>query len=134
MLFLLHEIFSRRLGLPVVRAGSRRYFRAAAPDHAVSAALRRIVGPLFAPALRLAAGAPLSGRVRPQFPRKPRHTASRQDHFAYADVGHDALLRFCAAHRVVVGAGRTARRRRRRYMAYPLVRDTEETEKVMLKK
>ena len=61
MLFLLHEIFPRRLGVSVVRAGCRRYFRAAAPDYAVSAALRRIVGPLFAPALRLAVGAPLSG-------------------------------------------------------------------------
>ena len=48
MLFLLHEIFPRRLGVSVVRAGCRRYFRAAAPDYAVSAALRRIVGPLFA--------------------------------------------------------------------------------------
>lgn len=38
MLFLLHEIFPRRLGVSVVRAGCRRYFRAAAPDHAVSAA------------------------------------------------------------------------------------------------
>ena len=48
MLFLLHEIFPRRLGVSVVRAGCRRYFRAAAPDYAVSAALRRIVGPLVA--------------------------------------------------------------------------------------
>ena len=64
MLFLLHEIFPRRLGVSVVRAGCRRYFRAAAPDYAVSAALRRIVGPLFAPALRLAVGAPLGGYVR----------------------------------------------------------------------
>lgn len=94
MLFLLHEIFPRRLGVSVVRAGCRRYFRAAAPDYAVSAALRRIVGPLFAPALRLAVGAPLSGRVCPQLPRKSRHTASRQDRFAHADVGNDALLRF----------------------------------------
>ena len=126
MLFLLHEIFPRRLGVSVVRAGCRRYFRAAAPDYAVSAALRRIVGPLFAPAFRLAVGAPLSGRVCPQLPRKSRRTASRQDRFAHADVGNDALLRFSAALLMVVGAGRAARRRRGRYLAYSFVCDAEE--------
>ena len=126
VLFLHREDFSRHTGLRGVRAGCRRYFRAAAPDYAVSAALRRIVGPLFAPALRLAVGAPLSGRVCPQLPRKSRHTASRQDRFAHADVGNDALLRFCAALRMVVGAGRAARRRRGRYLAYSFVCDAEE--------
>ena len=68
----------------------------------------------------------LSGRVCPQLPRKSRHTASRQDRFAHADVGNDALLRFCAALRMVVGAGRAARRRRGRYLAYSFVCDAEE--------
>ena len=78
------------------------------------------------PALRLAVGAPLSGRVCPQLPRKSRHTASSQDRFAHADVGNDALLRFCASLRMVVGAGRAARRRRGRCLAYSFVCDAEE--------
>lgn len=69
---------------------------------------------------------PCPGRVCPQLPRKSRHTASRQDRFAHADVGNDALLRFCAALRMVVGAGRAARRRRGRYLAYSFVCDAEE--------
>ena len=37
-----------------------------------------------------------------------------------------SLLRFCAALRMVVGAGRAARRRRGRYLAYSFVCDAKE--------
>ena len=126
VLFLPHENSSRRIGMHLVRAGHRRHIRPPAAYHAVPVAIGGLLGAFFAPALRLAARTPLFRRVCTELPRKSRHTASRQDRFAHADVGNDALLRFCAALRMVVGAGRAARRRRGRYLAYSFVCDAEE--------
>ena len=92
VLFLPHENSSRRIGMHLVRAGHRRHIRPPAAYHAVPVAIGGLLGAFFAPALRLAARTPLFRRVCTELPRKSRHTASRQDRFAHADVGNDALL------------------------------------------
>lgn len=126
VLFLLHEIFPRRIRLYFVRAGCHRYFRAAAAYNTVPAACGSPLGTLLAPPLRLAARASLFRRIRSQLPRKPGHTAPCENHFAVAHVGHDALLHILAAYRMVVGAGAAAGRRHRGDVAYPFVRYAEE--------
>lgn len=90
MLFLLHEIF---LSPPwgVHRSCWVSSVFSCRCSDAVSAALRRIVGPLFA-RFTIGCWRTLSGRC-PQLPRKSRHTASRQDR-SLTLMGNDALLRF----------------------------------------
>ena len=112
--------YRQRIGLRgVVSCG---HLPAAASHHALSAAGRGALCAQFAAPLCVVAVPPLARGVHPPFPGAARHSLAREDRIARRHVGHDALLRFRTARPVVVGAGASARRRRRSVAAHPVVR------------